>query len=265
MKLLQRYYELVEELSALEQSTIADLSIEEIVRYLELRREQEELAEDLGELIAGALQHLQDLANRVEEELVDLPGIMESAKGQGGFQEGFLTRLAAVVGALEADMERILSDCRQLRYELLWGEDREINSEAGLPGEQMQDNFSAGLGEDRQGSEKVREAGQKQEKVLEEVACALELAEAREEPPSGKSGQSNQEHTDGKAGSKNDKSTPISPETLKKLETVMRPKEALEVEPVLVEGQAGFAVLKVASSGESKSRHGKSHKERHRR
>ncbi|RKO67478.1 hypothetical protein [Desulfofundulus salinus] len=263
--MLQRYCELVEELSVLEKSLVADLSIEEIMRYLDLRREQEELAGELGYLITEALLHLQDLANRVEEELVDLPGIMESAKGQVGFREGFLTRLAGVIGALEADMERILADCRQLRYELLWGENREINSEAGLPVEQMHDKFSAGCGEDKQGSEKMREVGQKQEKVLEEVACALELAEAREESSSGRSGQNNRGHTDGKASSENDKSAPISPETLKKLETVMRPKEALEIEPVLMESQASFAVLKVASSGEGKSRHGKTHKERHRR
>ncbi len=261
--MLQRYCELLEELSALEESTIADLSIDEIMRYLDLRRQQEELAGSLGDLISDALLHLQDLASRVEEELVDLPGVMESVKNQSDSREGFLTRLAGVVGALEADMERILADCRQLRYELLWGDEQEqpgIKDELELPVKQTQEKFSAGCGVSK------GEAEQKQEKALEEVACGRELAETREEPLPGMSGQNNRGQSDGKAGSQDiQKPAPVSPETLKKLETVMRPREVVEVEPVIMDNQTNFAVLKVAFPGENKSRHSKSPKERHRR
>lgn len=116
--MLKHYCDLLEELNSLEKSVISELTIEEITRYVELRRRREELAGSLRDLIADALLHLQDLAERIGEELLELPEMAENMR-QG--DETFLHRLAGMIGALETDMERILADCRQLRYELLWG------------------------------------------------------------------------------------------------------------------------------------------------
>ncbi|WP_027718705.1 hypothetical protein [Desulfovirgula thermocuniculi] len=116
--MLKHYCDLLEELSSLEKSVISELTIEEITRYVELRRRREELAGSLRDLITDALLQLQDLAERIGEELLELPEMMENVRQEG---EAFLHRLAGVIGALQTDMERILADCRQLRYELLWG------------------------------------------------------------------------------------------------------------------------------------------------
>jgi len=250
--LLQRYFELVEELGALEKNSLADLSEEEIMRYLDLRREREELAGNLEDMMEGALNYLQDLARNVGEELVDLPGLMESAREQGDFKEDYLNRIATLIGSLEADLERILADCRQLRYELLWGGEREAGGEDA--GEQVPENYPAEISD--RGKDRPKDAAKKKEGALAEAACALEPA-CREEPPGEISARDGREQENGC-------SVIVSPETLKKLEAVMRPREPLDLEPVPLEGQAGLAVLKAACAG-GKSRPGKSHKERHRR
>lgn len=177
--MLKHYCDLVEELCSLEKSVIADLTIEEIIRYIELRRQRDELAKSLRDLITEALLHLQDLAERMEEELVDLPEMMENTKEEN---DAFLHRLAGIIGALEIDMERILADCRQLRYELLWGGVHEL-------------------------------AQENRGEALEEAACAREVV-AEED--------------------KKDRASEmvVSPETIKKLENTMRPKEVMEFEPL---------------------------------
>ncbi|MGB9804105.1 MAG: hypothetical protein ACPLUI_09890 [Desulfofundulus sp.] len=261
--MLQRYCELMEELSVLEQSLLADLSTDEIMRYLNLRREQEELSGELGNLVLDALLHLQDLSNRITEELVDLSGLMKNTGGHGGNRGNYLPRFARVVGALETEMERILADCRQLRYELLWGEEKEINKESVLRREQVQEEIVVCRGEDGQDSKKQGTQEEKYDTVAGEVACTLEVAQSRETFPPGGLSQNDGGYTEGETG-KNIKSNPLSPETVKKIETVLRPREVMEIKP-LIENQVLFNELKIASAGEGKMRNGKSQKGRNRR
>lgn len=156
--MLKHYCDLLEELNSLEKSVISELTIEEITRYVELRRRREELAASLHDLIADALLHLQDLAERIGEELLELPEMVENMRRED--ERPFLHRLAGVIGALETDMERVLADCRQLRYELLWG----------------------GAGGSNEAAHEEKEA------ALEEAACARE-AEGDGERGQGRSGE----------------------------------------------------------------------------
>lgn len=271
--MLQRYCKLVEELSILDQRILADLSTEEITRYLDLRKEQEELAGSIWNLISDSLLNLQDLVTRIKEELIDLPEVMQRLVIEAGFRGLPLNRLAMVVGVLEADMKRILADCRQLRYEFFGaGEhDRQgmveegrkpLSDQAGevIAGDCEDTNYKTDKG---WGNADEQEEVLKQHKVLNEVACAWEVGEFLSDQipktssamiPGQHGGKPKNEDKHGVSG--------VSQETLKKLETIMCPKNAVEVTPFPWEKEGNLAIIKVATPVAGKTRHNKANKER---
>ncbi|HHW42255.1 hypothetical protein GFC01_08660 [Desulfofundulus thermobenzoicus] len=255
--MLKRYCELVEELGSMEQVAIADLSTEEIVRYLDLRRQQEELAGQLLDILTDALLQLQDLADKIGDELMVLPEVIENVRERNAFNELPMGQLAYMMGALQSDMERILADCRQIHYEFLWGDQGGQKYDHQLP---QAVKSPADTGKD---GEKTNGSDVEAALALEEVACAREGVVIDMEMSAGTPEQAGGEKYDG-VENKEDGSVLIKPETLKKLEDAMRPRELAGAVPAMDEKENSFAVIKVAPAGKDKARI-KHHKERHRR
>ncbi|MBE3587768.1 MAG: hypothetical protein IMW93_04290 [Thermoanaerobacteraceae bacterium] len=255
--MLKRYCELVEELGSMEKVAIADLSTEEIVRYLDLRREQEELAGQLLDILTDALLQLQDLADKIGDELMALPEALDNIRDRSAFNELPVGQLAYMMGALQSDMERILADCRQIHYEFLWGDQGGQKYDHRLPQAVKSPADTGRDGEKANGSD-VGAAP-----ALEEVACAREGAVIDMDVPVEIPGPASGEKYDG-VEKKEGGSVLIKPDTLKKLEDAMRPRELAGAVPVMDEKEDSFAVIKVAPAGKDKARI-KHHKERHRR
>ncbi|MEW6274091.1 MAG: hypothetical protein AB1556_03125 [Bacillota bacterium] len=124
--MLERHYELAREMKLYEKIAIDELSIDDISYYLKLRREYEELQNQVVNLIPSVLEKIKNLFRQAQEKLAQLSaGDLGDCVRQTNYP--FLKELVEVTGELEADVEKVVARCSRL------GEIVRQNQEGDLP------------------------------------------------------------------------------------------------------------------------------------
>ncbi|OAT82919.1 hypothetical protein [Desulfotomaculum copahuensis] len=278
--MLERYCQLVEELNSFNRNQMGDLSTEEIMHYLDLRFEQEKLAGKLQEFLPAALLHLQDLVEQAREALNDVPAAFYHLYGEDYTPGESLFNLIRLTGSLENKLENAVADCSFLREQLIPAkpvvagkEQVDVEMPDSPPWQEAEETGAMN-------SEKARPALLPVQ-VMEEVACAGEAVlpapverDHSGEPVRARTGLNEvgcsntvREQQKNNGRTKPEAGIDVSPDTVKKLEAIIHPRhQAAASTPAKQEkekGEGKYAVLKITSSGEGKTKNGKS-KERRR-
>lgn len=261
--MLQRYCQLVEELNAVSGHRMGELSTEEIMHYLDLRFEQEKLLAQLREMLPESIARLQELIGQARDFLCALPPLSGGAKGW--FKDVPPGEVVRLVGSLEGRMVQVLEECRLLKEEfqpvgvenVLFGQSGETEEKPPWP---KADDDADG------GGSVLHSVGPTAE---EQVACALEASEKNDAFLAVDELSSQSAHKSTGKG-KNGSFIDISPDTVKKIENIIRPRnpvaeigEISVVKDEEMKSESKYAVIKMAAPVENKQRNGK--KERSRR
>jgi hypothetical protein len=107
--LLERHYELAREMKLYEKIAIDELSVDDITYYLKLRREYEELQNQVVNLIPSVLEKMRNLLRQAQEKIAELAG-----SDYLRHNYPFLKELVEVTGELEADVEKVVAGCSRL-------------------------------------------------------------------------------------------------------------------------------------------------------
>lgn len=214
--LLERHYELAREMKLYEKIAIDELSVDDISYYLRLRREYEELQNQVANLIPSVLEKIRALLRQAQDQIAELAGSDHLRQ----INYPFLKELAEATGELEADAEKVAAGCTRL-------------------GEII-----------RQNREKDFEYAR--QPALEEAACAVETAAAPDNPE-------NRERKNG-----GEQKVSVSPETIKKIEMMVKPRETSSKSWAPLEEKQNEKVIKIASP-EPKKIPPKSNKDRSKR
>lgn len=231
--MLERHYELTREMRLYEKIAIEELSTEDIAHYLKLRREYEELQDRAAGLIPPALERTRELLGQARDTL----GELAAGDFAGRVSYPFLKEVVEVLGELEAGAEKIAAGCRRLAG-LMWPE---------------------------QFRQSAPPAGPGKEEALAEAACAAEGGAApvlRSVPPK-EAGPERAERQDTpeRQAKQEKKDVPggggakpaVSPDTIKKIEMMVRPKE--NAAPPWPPGEdKGEKVIKITVPAEAKNR-----------
>ena len=235
--MLERHYELTREMKLYEKIIIEELSTEDISYYLKLRREYEELQNHAAGLIPSVLEKTKDLLTQARDTLAELA----SGDPAGRVSYPFLKELVEVMGELEAGAEKIAAGCARL-VELMSPERarREVPPVFCPGGEAVQEAACAA----DTGVAAVRSAPAK--------GVAGEERSERPEKREGQAGQEKQEKGDGPdgAGAK----PAVSPDTIKKIEMMVRPKEGAGAQWLPPAGEKAEKVIKIAVPADPKNR-----------
>ena len=185
-----------------EKIAIDELSVDDISYYLKLRREYEELQNQVASLIPSVLEKIRTLLRQAQEKIAELAGSDYLRQ----IDYPFLKELIEVTGELEADVEKVVARCSRLE-EIIRRDEK-----TGFPDARPQ--------------------------ALEEAACTAEPVAAPANPE-------NQER-------KNEQKVTVSPDTLKKIEMMVKPRETPGKSWAPLEEKQNEKVVKINAPPESK-------------
>ena len=215
--MLERHCELAKEMKLYEKIAIDELSVDDIAYYLKLRREYEELQNQVANLIPSVLKKINALLRQTQDKLAELAGSDYLTQNYP-----FLKELAEITGELEADAEKVAAGCSKL------GEIIRRNQDQGTDFRPVP------------------------AQALAEAACAAEPAAA---PVS----QENQQR-------KNEPKIPVSPDTIKKIEMLVKPREGSGKPPwAPLEEKQNEKVIKINTPSEPKKIPPKTNKDKGKR
>lgn len=206
--MLERHSELAREMKLYEKMAIDELSVEDIAHYLGLRREYEELQNQVVSLIPTVLEKIRNLLKQSLDKLAELTFVAERAVEEYAGRTNYsLQELVEVTGELEADVEKVAARCSRLE-------------------------------------EIARRTHEARNLTWEEAACAIEAAEASAKL------EAEQAQT-----SRAEQKVAVSPDTIKKIEMMVRPKEVAG-NPLIVPGEEKQKekIIKISAPPEPKNR-----------
>lgn len=272
--MLKRHYELVRELKVYEKIAVDELSVEDISYYLGLRREYEEICGQFINLVPSALEKLKKLIDQSGEQLEEVTlmvdSVLEGEKNRNWHD--FIGQILDAAGKLETHVEQVIKGCSFL-YQTV-----ETQFMEPLPEEKEKTrNQSSGASGASIKNEPVKSAPIQEkttttrahEQAKEEVACSVAQSELTPKESRPKEHKAPQNGSDANGKEKlNEESSQlaVSPETIKKLELMVHPKEAVNHSYSQQTGEKrNEKVVKISATSAAKQQPAKGNKDRPKR